>query len=219
MFALACIFAASLSFSNQCDNFYAKITYGLSHTKKALSATNFEHQMYYAERALVALEKSENFRAECGCDATEDKRLDAIEALQKAIEPVDWDAGRYFSKKSMGIINEVITLLDECTLGTAAVVVEDSADSTLEHEAYAENDESEASMEEEMIKVFDKHANDRLSATEKAINELVQLSKTFSKNPSGNGDDPKSLEHHQNAYLEQARKLLQEGLENLNQEQ
>lgn len=212
LFALACIFAANISLASQCDNFYAKITYGLSHTKKALSATNFEHQMYYAERALIALEKSESFKAECGCDASEDKRLDAIEVLQKAVEPVDWDAGRYFSKKSMGIINEVITILDECTLGRAPVVVEDSAVSTLEHEAYVETEQNEASIEMEMIKVFDKHSTERLQAAEEAINKLVILSKSISEDTSEDKEDPNSLGNHQQMYLENARKLLQEGL-------
>ena len=61
------IFAAQATYA-QCDNFYSKVTYALSHGKKAMEATNFEHQMYYAERALTALEKSEDFMAECNCD-------------------------------------------------------------------------------------------------------------------------------------------------------
>ncbi|MCL6266119.1 hypothetical protein [Flagellimonas myxillae] len=219
LFAIACILVANFSYSNQCDNFYAKVTYSLSHTKKALGATNFEHQMYYAERALTALEKSESFMADCGCEKSTDKRLDAMEALNKAIEPVDWDAGRYFSKKSMGLINELITILDECTLGiTPEIVVEDSADTTLEHEAYAEPDESEASMEQEMIKVFNKHATDKLQATEKAVSQLVQFSKTIQQSTSENTEDPNTLGHHQKTYLENARKLLLDALEELESE-
>ena len=53
---MAFLFAIQATYSNQCDNFYAKVTYALSHGKKAMEATNFEHQMYYAERALTALE-------------------------------------------------------------------------------------------------------------------------------------------------------------------
>ncbi len=219
LFALLCFFGANAILSNQCDDFYAKVTYGLSHTKKALGATNFEHQMYYAERALIAIEKSKTFMEECNCAKSEDKTLDVIEVLNKAKDPVDWDAGRYFSKKSMGMINELITILDECTLGTTpATVVEDSADSTLEHEAYTDTKANEVSMEAEMIKVFDKHANDRLKSTEKAVSQLVQLSKSFSKGSSQNDNDPESLAHHQKTYLEKARKLLQEGLKALDSE-
>ena len=101
LFALAFAFAINISFSNQCDNYYAKVTYGLSHSKKALSATNFEHQMYYAERAKTALEQSKSFLAECSCAKTEDKTLDILETLDKAIEPYDWDAGRFFFEKGI----------------------------------------------------------------------------------------------------------------------
>lgn len=219
LFAFLCFFGANTILSNQCDDFYAKVTYGLSHTKKALGATNFEHQMYYAERALIAIEKSQTFMGECDCAKSEDKTLDVIEVLNKAIDPVDWDAGRYFSKKSMGMINELITILDECTLGTTPeTIVEDSAEITLEHEAYAEDKENEVSMEEEMIKVFDKHANDRLNATKKAVAQLVQLSKSFSLGSLEKENGKESLEHHQKKYLENAKKLLQEGLDALEAE-
>lgn len=212
LFAFAFIFAVNTSLSNQCDNFYAKVTYGLSHSKKALTATNFEHQMYYAERAMIALEKSKSFMEECSCAKSEDKTLDAIESLNKATSPVDWDAGRYFSKKSIAIINELITILDECTLGITAVV-EDSADSSLEHEAYSDAKESEqTSMEMEMITVFDKHAKDKLTSTEKAIQQMILLSKSFDHDSSENQNDPNSLGFHQKAYLQDAKKLLEEGL-------
>lgn len=212
LFAFAFIFAVNTSFSNQCDNFYAKVTYGLSHSKKALTATNFEHQMYYAERAMIALEKSKSFMEECSCAKSEDKTLDAIESLNKATSPVDWDAGRYFSKKSIAIINELITILDECTLGITAVV-EDSADSSLEHEAYSDAEESEqTSMEMEMITVFDKHVKDKLTSTEKAIQQMILLSKSFDHDSSENQNDPNSLAFHQKAYLQDAKKLLEKGL-------
>nr|WP_299067681.1 hypothetical protein [uncultured Allomuricauda sp.] len=216
VFALFLI--VNISFSNQCDNFYAKVTYGLSHTKKALSATNFEHQMYYAERALTALEKSKAYMSECGCEKSEDKTLDAIESLNKAIDPVDWDAGRYFSKKSMGIINELITILDECTLGTP-VVVEDSANSTIENEAYVDSDEAnQESMELEMVKVFDKHAQDKLKSTEKAIEQLIVFSKSFDHSTSNKDNDSNSLVSHQKAYLQEAKELLEKGLKALEEE-
>ncbi len=220
LFALASIFAIHASFSNQCDNFYAKVTYGLSHTKKALSATNFEHQMYYAERALIALEKSKSFMEECGCDKSEYKTLDAIESLNKAIEPIDWDAGRYFSKKSMGLINELITILDECTIGaTPTDVVMDSGEATIENEAYVDTEENhQASMEMEMLKIFDKHSKDRLNNTRRAVDQLVLLSQSFDHSPSEKENDPNSIESHQKAYLQEARKLLEDGLKALDQE-
>ncbi|MGX1930403.1 hypothetical protein [Flagellimonas sp. 2504JD4-2] len=219
LFALAFAFAINNSFSNQCDNYYAKVTYGLSHSKKALSATNFEHQMYYAERAKTALEQSKSFLAECSCAKTEDKTLDILETLDKAIEPYDWDAGRFFSKKALGQINELITILDECTLGKSTTVIEDSAESTIENEAYVDSEETDqVSMEMEMIKVFDKHAKDRLESTESAIEQLIQFSKSFTQNSDGKENDPNSLSAHQRAYLLEAKQLLEKGLTELEKE-
>ena len=209
LFAFAFVLAINLSFSNQCDNYYAKVTYGLSHSKKALGATNFEHQMYYAERARKALEQSKSFMAECGCAKTEDKTLDIMETLDKAVEPVDWDAGRFFSKKALRQINELITILDECTLGTSATVIEDSDESTIENEAYGDSEETnEVSMEMEMIKVFDKHAEDRLKSTERALEQLIQFSKSFNTRSDKKEGDPDGLELHQRAFLEEAKQLL-----------
>ena len=217
LFVLVCSFAINTSLSNKCDNFYAKVTYGLNHTKSALSATTFEHQTYYAERALKALEKSKAFMEECGCTKSKDKTLDAMEALNKAKNPVDWDAGRYFSKKSKGLITELITILDECTLGMPqTVVVEDNAESTIENEAYANTGANEQiSMETEMIKIFNRHSSDRLKTTQKAIDQLVTLSKSFVYDPTKEKSDPNSLEAYQKAYMTEAKKLLEEGLKAL----
>ncbi|MDC6364506.1 MULTISPECIES: hypothetical protein [Flavobacteriaceae] len=217
LLAIALVFGAQLSFSNQCDNFYAKVTYALSHSKKAMTATNFEHQMYYAERAMTALEKSETFMSECGCAKSEDKTLDAIESLARATDPNDWDAGRYYTKKSIGIINELITILDECTIGASEpIVIEDNADTTLEHEAHAEDETDQKSMEKEMVEVFEKHAQNKLHTAEKAIEQLVALSKTRGMASKQNNNDSDTLESHQKAYLEKAKKLLEEGLNRLN---
>lgn len=208
---LAIFFAVQTTYSNQCDNFYAKVTYALSHGKKAMNATNFEHQMYYAERARTALEKSEAFMAECSCDKAKNKTLDAMETLDKAIEPVDWETGRFFTKKALGEINELITIIDQCTLGTPAA-------SPASAEVTPNETASVNSMELEMIKVFEKHANDKLQSAEQAIAQLVELSSSIGPASAGNDQDPNSLAAHQKAYLEKAKKLLEEGIKNLSGE-
>lgn len=218
---MAFLFAIQATYSNQCDNFYAKVTYALSHGKKAMNATNFEHQMYYAERALTALEKSEAYMAECSCDKAKNKTLDAMETLDKAIEPADWEAGRFFTKKALAEINELITIIDQCTLGTSPTTEE-----TIEMEtSYDENlveekteTASVESMELEMIKVFEKHADDKLQSAEQAISQLVELSNSIGSTPDGS-QDPNSLTAHQKAYLEKAKKLLEEGIKNLGGEE
>ncbi|MEE1963294.1 hypothetical protein V1387_11415 [Allomuricauda taeanensis] len=209
--ALAFFLAIQATYPNQCDNFYSKVTYALNHCKKAMTATNFEHQMYYAERAWEALENAKSFMDECDCAKTEDKTIDAMETLDKAIEPADWEAGRFFTKKGMAEISELITFIDQCTLGvsTTATVVADESDPNVPETGSAN------SMELEMIKVFEKHANDKLQSAEQAIQNLVELSKTIGTTPIGGNDDPNSLSAHQKAYLEKAKKLLETGLKNI----
>ncbi|PRX55157.1 hypothetical protein CLV81_3563 [Flagellimonas meridianipacifica] len=214
---LLSIFASAQT--NRCDNLYAKVTYGLSHTKKAMTATNFEHQMYYAERAYTALEKSKEYQSECGCTKLEDQTLDVMEVLEKAIEPFDWEAGRFYTKKSMAMINELITSIDECTQNDPApVVVEDSDNVTLEHEAYTQKQEKQSStesLENEMAKVFQAHAEARLDSAKKAVEKLVLLSKTYNPHSSTKESETNSLVAQQRAYLEEAKKILEEGIQAL----
>ncbi|GLU45013.1 hypothetical protein [Allomuricauda sp. NBRC 101325] len=217
----ALFFAVNATYS-QCDNFYSKVTYALSHSKKAMTATNFEHQMYYAERALTALEKSEPFMEECGCDKAKNKTIDTKETLVKAIEPADWEAGRFFTKKALGEINELITIIDQCTLGASAPVQNEEMDVVSIDEDSEIIEEttpsSNNSMEAEMVKVFEKHADDKLISAENAIIQLVELSKSIGSVPMGD-QDPNSLAAHQKAYLEKAKKLLEDGIKNLEREE
>ena len=69
-----------------------------------------------------------------------------------------------------------------------------------------------------MIKVFEKHADDKLQSAEQAISQLVELSNSIGSTPDGN-QDPNSLAAHQKAYLEKAKKLLEEGIKNLGGEE
>ncbi|MDF0708449.1 hypothetical protein [Flagellimonas okinawensis] len=212
---LAILFALQTTYANQCDNFYSKVTYALSHGKKAMEATNFEHQMYYAERALTALEKGETFMADCACDKAKNKTLDAMETLDKAIEPADWEAGRFFTKKAIGEINELITILDQCTLGnTTASTLEVAVEYEESPETEVAETASVESMELEMIKVFEKHAGDKLQSAEQAIAQLIELSNSIGSAPI-NTEGPNSLAAHQQAYLEKAKKILEEGIKNL----
>jgi len=218
---MAFLFAIQATYSNQCDNFYAKVTYALSHGKKAMDATNFEHQMYYAERALTALEKSEAFMAECSCDKAKNKTLDAMETLDKAIEPADWEAGRFFTKKAIGEINELITIIDQCTLGSSPTTeATEEIPTSYEENPVTDGTQTESvnSMELEMIKVFEKHADDKLQSAEQAISQLVELSNSIGPTSDGN-QDSNSLAAHQKAYLEKAKKLLEEGIKNLGGEE
>jgi|SRR5690606_19524146 len=205
---VAFLFAIQAVFPNPCDNFYSKVTYALNHGKKAMTATNFEHQMYYAERAYEALENSKSFIGDCDCAKAQSQTVGAMETLDKAIDPTDWEAGRFFTKKALGQINELITSLDQCTLGIAPEI-----DFAQGGTAANPSSGSVNSMELEMVKIFDKHAADKLQQAQTAIDQLVELSKTIGNAPVD--ADPNSLSAHQRAYLDKARKILESGLQNL----
>ncbi len=216
------LFAVQTTFAFQCDAFYSKVTYALNHCKKAMTATNFEHQMYYAERAWDALDKAKASKGDCDCAKADEITIDAMESLDKAIEPSDWEAGRFFTKKAQAQIGELITFLDECTLGVSnTTTVVDTDTTIMENEAHPQVEETESvnTMELEMIKIFDKHSQDKLKSAENAISQLVELAKTIGNNPEQDNGDPNNLASHQKAYLEKAKKLLEEGIKNLGGEE
>ncbi|WP_297795725.1 hypothetical protein [uncultured Eudoraea sp.] len=101
--------------SAECDNTYSSASYALNHTKKSMSAKNFDHQKYYAYKALEALEKAKKLIESCGCDKAIDPILNGIENLEKAADPKDFDMGRYYTKKAFGDIQDLIGELDVYT--------------------------------------------------------------------------------------------------------
>lgn len=218
----AFVFGTSMIFSNECDNFYAQVSYGLSHSKKSWKAKNFEYQKYYAKRALDALQNSKKFMQECSCEESENKILEAIEILKEASGTTNWDSGKYFSKKSVAIVDELVTIIDKCTTNvpsTTTVVVEDNdnnEDSTIENESYAKvKEDMESSMEIQMIAIFNKYAKDRLKATEKAIRQMVLLTESFNYSNMEKEDNPNRLGYHQKTYLMKAKELLEKGLRSI----
>ncbi len=206
--------------SSACDNLYSKVTYALSHSNKALSATNFEHQMYYAERALIAMEKAEALRNDCGCSKAEDKTFSILKNLNKAIEPIDWDAGRFFTKKSKSLINELITALDECSM--SELQKSDSEDDTTsksysEEESSSEAIESSSNLENQDLETLQlaKYISKVDKSLQAAEQELNRLLKTL------NADEPKSssaVELQKKMYVDRSKKLLQKTLEKLKTE-
>ncbi|MGB5205877.1 hypothetical protein [Eudoraea sp.] len=112
-FLLSFVFmTATLFASAKCDNTYSSASYALNHTKKSISSKNFDHQKYYAYKALEALEKVKNQIELCGCAKAMDPILDGIENLEKASDPKDFEMGRYYTKKAFGDIQDLINQLD-----------------------------------------------------------------------------------------------------------
>lgn len=180
-----------------CDNLYSKVTYALSHSKKALGATNFEHQMYYAERALTAMEKAESYRTACGCVATEDTSFESIKNLEKAIEPQDWDAGRFYTKKSKSYIEQLITSLDECSF---------SANNDANEEIL--NADNNVSTETESLEKYTSAIKESIHTTDK---QLVSLLETLTKEtPNSSNEIKKQQEFYRAKTIELLRKNIEQ---------
>ncbi|MEP0134255.1 MAG: hypothetical protein ABJJ25_08500 [Eudoraea sp.] len=171
-FLLSFVFmTATLFASAKCDNTYSSASYALNHTKKSISSKNFDHQKYYAYKALEALEKVKNQIAVCGCDNAMDPILDGIENLEKAADPKDFEMGRYYTKKAFGDIQNLISQLDIYTQGFEQTIhtvdVSTDEDSSVEEALLSEL----AAIESQKIKLAERQA--QLLERQKAIEEEI----------------------------------------------
>jgi hypothetical protein len=168
-----------ISVSANCTNAYASASYSLSHTKKSLSANNFEHQQYSASRALEAFEKAKELVATCGCDSSMNTILDGIKNLEDSLEASDWDMGRYYAKRAFGNAQDLLDRLDICSSSDPTQTAEDSNYdnndmATAEDDAMSILIENEA--DELEIKInFQRLAEINISELEKSIHELALL--------------------------------------------
>ncbi|NNK12195.1 MAG: hypothetical protein HKP08_12695 [Flavobacteriaceae bacterium] len=115
--AFVLTFFAFTSGSANCNNTYASAGYSLSHAKKSMGANNFEHQQYYAERALSAFEKARTQNENCGCQKAINPILDGIENLETALNQEEWDMSRYYTKRALENAEQLLNNLDICTVG------------------------------------------------------------------------------------------------------
>ncbi|SHJ01828.1 hypothetical protein SAMN04487911_109103 [Arenibacter nanhaiticus] len=119
MIKIYCVLCAffctyTLPKKSNCELAYSTATYALMHAKKALKANNFDHQKYASSKALASYEKIVEYLTDCKCDNLSDKVAENIEDAKKASDPVDWDRGRYYSKKVYNSTQDLIGLMDEC---------------------------------------------------------------------------------------------------------
>ena len=112
----------------QCTNAYSTATYALAHTKKSLSSDNFDHQKLYAERAIESFEKDRELIKDCGCKESLLPIEKGLDNLYKAVDPKDWDEGRYYTKKALENAHELISTLEICTRPGAFPSVDYSVD-------------------------------------------------------------------------------------------
>ena len=117
---ISLLFVNTALFAN-CGEAYSTATYALSHTKKSLDSNNFDHQMYYADRAIDALEKTKGLAENCGCDNSMDYILNGLVDLKKSADPEDWDKGRYYAQKAYEELQSLISAFDVCTSSAPSV--------------------------------------------------------------------------------------------------
>lgn len=172
------IFTSILGSAN-CTNAYASAGYSLSHAKKSMEANNFDHQQYYAERALQAFKKAKDQNESCGCPGAMDPILDGIENLNTALSQEKWDDARFYTKKALQNAEALFTSLDICTLGQEPEHIADPSENDL---ASAEDmailaedtsavDEWEAKME------LKEMAEEKIRNLESSLKELATVLK------------------------------------------
>ena len=108
---------------DNCELMYNNATYGVLHSKKAFDARNYDDQRYFAKKALEAYNRVLENLDNCGCGILIEKVEDTIGNLENAIDPYDWDKGRYYSKKVYLSSLDLVTELDE--LNAAAIEIEE----------------------------------------------------------------------------------------------
>jgi len=167
----------SMGMHANCTNAYASAGYSLSHAKKSLSANNFEHQQYYAERALIAFEKAQTQIENCGCQASMNHILDGIENLETALSQEKWDMGRFYTKKALENAEELLNSLDVCTTADPAEsesgAEENQQEVPDEIGALAENLEEVSTLEKQLD--FKRLAEIDIVALESSIRKLATL--------------------------------------------
>lgn len=192
---LCAYFVRAQQTNSHCENLYSNVTYAMTHTKKALDVTGFDHQVYYAERALKMFEKSKEYILSCTCNAVEEKSFQAVQNLKKAVDPIDWYAGRFYSKKALGEIDAMITALDNC-----------SSENYVEPDVLVSNNTKnleEAGKDFEMAHL---QYNSYLEELNTSIEKLLsQLEKDFK-----NGEEGDQIQ--KKYYTDQTRKLLRSAI-------
>lgn len=126
LWSLLICFSAN-AFQTDCDNAHSSASYVIFHTNKSLKANNFDHQRYYAERAIEALEKTQGFVENCGCEKAKVNIDLGLESLKKGADPDDWDKGRYYTKKAYAEVQNLIVAIEECNSGTVTSSYSDTA--------------------------------------------------------------------------------------------
>lgn len=174
-FLLAFIYAGSA----QCTSAYSAASYALAHTKRAFNADNFDHQMLYADRGVEAMEKAKVLIEDCGCQEALTQMVQGMDNLTKAVEPVDWEAGRYYTKIALAHVKSVMGELDRCTASAAAPAESVSYEMTASTETNTEYlaDNSELASQQEKLEAERR----RLEEQQRQLEEKIARQKALAE--------------------------------------
>lgn len=170
----------------QCSSAYSQATYALAHTKKSLSSNNFDHQRYYAERALEALEKAKSLVESCGCSDAIPPILDGLDNLKQSTDPADWEAGRFYAQHAYEYLQTLMTKLDICTSGGSVASVDytpeiavtttsSSGESTNYQEQQRKLEQEKQRLLEQQQLLEEKIAQQRQLAEQARVNRQLEL--------------------------------------------
>ncbi len=137
--------------NDACSRAHSSASYALFHSKKSLQADNFDHQRYYAERAIEALQKTQTDIGDCGCSQAKEVILDGMDHLQRAAQAEDWEKGRFYAKKSYAEMQNLIGYIEECSSGSRQTVFDDEEYLDLDQETMKIKEET---LEEEQQKLL-----------------------------------------------------------------
>lgn len=119
LLTLSCFMLSTMVMAD-CLDAHSSASYALMHTKRALKSDNFDHQRYYAERAVDAFEKTQQKMQGCDCAEAGKAIEEALIDLKKAVDPVDWKTGNFFTKKALEDAEAMMNALEICTSSPAS---------------------------------------------------------------------------------------------------
>ena len=127
---------------------------------------------------------------------------------------MDWDAGRFFTKKSKRLINELITTLDECSMSidineNSKSVIESSKEYPKASKKTSNNEkiDTETLQLAKYISTLEK----RYSSLESQVNAMLKVLES-------ENDLSGTVKMQQTMYVDRTKKLLQKALHKINLE-
>ena len=114
------IFITCLKFQAQtnCSEADSDVIYAYSDVKTSYEANNISHLKEYAHKSLEAFKRAIPKLKDCGCVASYNHALDAMELLEKVEPSETYEDGRFYVKRARDIAKESIIELDKCTSAT-----------------------------------------------------------------------------------------------------